>query len=138
MTSTARRTARPSTLELATMIARATVRTGGATLATDGTAPTDGYAVSLPGLETVQELPATGAQAFIAAQVVTYLQAHADILEAAGNYAGAWTDAGRLYLDVSTVVATLDRALELGRRHDQLAVFDLATGQEIRLESVPA
>jgi hypothetical protein len=40
-------------------------------------------------------------------------------------------DQGKVYLDVSVVVDSLDQALRLGRLHSQVAVFDLGAGVAI-------
>ena len=45
----------------------------------------------------------------------------------AKQYLGGWVERGKVYLDISTVVKTAQEAADLGRKHDQIAFFDLAT-----------
>lgn len=54
-----------------------------------------------------------------------YVREHARALRSPSAYLGAWSDGGVWYLDVSTVVGSLDKALDKARAARQLAVFDL-------------
>lgn len=51
------------------------------------------------------------------------------------QFVGGWLDeeTGKFYFDATFVVDDLETAKELGRRNGQLAIFDLANGEEIRL-----
>lgn len=59
-----------------------------------------------------------------------YIAERADIWDDA-HIIGTWQHDGRVYLDVVTLVSDLDDALALARQHGQLAIFDLANGEEI-------
>lgn len=48
---------------------------------------------------------------------------------------GTWVHEGRVHLDLSITVADRDAAFQLGQRHGQLAIYDLARQEEI---TVPA
>lgn len=114
--------------ELAHRAAALTLATGGATLAADGTSPVTGYAVALPGCERVvtpDRLPA---------ELVTYLQDHADDLSRPGAHLGTWAHDGSVYLDVTLVLSDLAPALNLARSSGQLAIFSLSDGREISLQ----
>jgi hypothetical protein len=94
--------------------------------------PTSGYAVSVAGAELrTSYRPSFGI-------VRGWLQDAAAHVSAQSLYGrdanfGAWcdTDAGHWYLDVSVVVDSLDEALELGRKHNQLAVWSFADAAAI-------
>jgi hypothetical protein len=47
---------------------------------------------------------------------------------------GFWRDNGRDYIDVVMVTQNQEMALILGRRMDQLAIWDFSTDSEIRLD----
>lgn len=51
------------------------------------------------------------------------------------QFVGGWLDeeTGKFYFDATFVVDDLEEAKELGRRNGQIAIFDLANGEEIRL-----
>jgi len=65
--------------------------------------------------------------------LVNYVVQNADLLSDPGNHIGAWHDpeTHRVYLDISRVVPTPDRAASLARAHDQIAYFDLSRGQSV-------
>lgn len=46
-----------------------------------------------------------------------------------GGNAGLWKHRGFWYIDESIHVDTLAEAMELGRKHKQLSIFDWATGE---------
>lgn len=53
-----------------------------------------------------------------------------------GRYVGVWDDgAGRVYLDVVEIISARADALARGRERGEIAIFDLATGDEIRCDS---
>ena len=64
------------------------------------------------------------------AKVVEYVAAHPEV-----NAFGGWYDSesGLYYYDATIIVNDLNEALELGRKNGQLAIFDLARLEEIRL-----
>lgn len=65
--------------------------------------------------------------------LLLYLALSQDTLSRPNRVFGGWRDPsdGRVYLDVTVVVESLNLALALGRTHDQLAVYDFATGQSV-------
>lgn len=91
------------------------------------TSPRGGYAVSLKGFE---EKFAHWSDETIA----EYIERHRFQLAQPGRFIGAWEYNGELYLDVSVNVADLQIALDMARANDQLAIFDVASEQEILLE----
>jgi hypothetical protein len=50
-----------------------------------------------------------------------------------GYYIGAWIDGGRLYLDVTEIVHSLNKAMFLGFGRNQLAIWDFKAKQAIEL-----
>lgn len=65
--------------------------------------------------------------------LLEFMVRNADVLALPGRILGGWNDPedGRVYLDVSILVADRDEALQLAVDHDQLAIFDFAAGQSI-------
>lgn len=67
-------------------------------------------------------------------QISEYIKESSAILAGSDSCIGGWEYKGRYYLDISLLVPKeigLEEALEMGRRHGQLAIFDLETGTEI-------
>jgi hypothetical protein len=66
--------------------------------------------------------------------LATYAADNRDLLSSAPKVFGAWldTETGVTYLDVVTVFDSKELALDLAVQHGELAIFDLANGQEIR------
>jgi hypothetical protein len=126
-----------TTTDIAGRVARATLAAGGATMALDGTVPVTGYAVALPGLE--QTYPDgyadTADDGATVARISAYIDAHRASLERPDRYLGAWVDAGTLYLDTVEVFTDRDAAILAGIAAEQIAIFDIAAGEEIRLDT---
>lgn len=127
--------------EIAGTIATRTVLDDGDTSSYHGKAITSGKAVSpypersvvIKNLERGRnERPAK--VKFITAQVRSFRKNNRDLLSQPGHALGTWydTSTGDLWLDVVRVVETADEAATLARRHNQIAYFDLDTGQEVR------
>jgi hypothetical protein len=53
-----------------------------------------------------------------------------------GAYIGAWLDSGKLYLDVSEVLDSKAKAIDLGLRRGQLGIFDFGNMTTIDLRKV--
>lgn len=64
------------------------------------------------------------------ARVVRYAKEHPEV-----NAFGGWynSENGKYYYDATIIVEDLEKAIELGRANNQIAIFDLANMQEIRL-----
>ncbi len=84
---------------------------------------TSGYAVAV--LDTQNSFGEAGL-----AKVVDYVAAHPEV-----NAFGGWYDSesGMYYYDATIIVNDLKQAIELGRKNKQIAIFDLARLEEIRL-----
>lgn len=105
-----------------TATAGAILRDGGATISLDGTVPTTGFAVALPGHEYIVPLSAFGPDVLRA-----YLSDHAVALSAPDHYLGAWVDGDEVYLDVTAIYVDRELAMTSARASDQLAIYDLTT-----------
>ncbi len=108
-------------------VAAAHARTGGSStdLVTGrDLAGMDGYAVSI-----YKDREYSSAEPLTEQQIAAYVEQHADILSDRGHMLGTWVDpeTGMHFMDVSIQVPSVREALELGREHQQLAVFDLRT-----------
>jgi hypothetical protein len=51
-------------------------------------------------------------------------------------YAGVWTDSdtGKIYIDISRNVDTLSEAIAVGLNLNEIAIWDVVNGREIRLQ----
>lgn len=122
---------------LARLLAYRVAAEGGATVAQDGELlkPSSGYAVALPGYELVARS--------VGVELVREAEAWLAGLEREGvqGELGVWRDErdGAVYFDVSELVQDREEAVRLGRERGQLAVWDFASGSEVRCgELVPA
>ena len=70
-----------------------------------------------------------------AAALRSFIAANHHLLADPRNAVGTWfnEEDGNTYLDISTLSAHRDSAVELGERYNQIAIFDLATAQVIAL-----
>lgn len=91
-----------------------------------------GYMVSDDGTERIVSV--TALDDFT---IGTFLGEHFDALIHDGAFFGAWVTNGRVYLDISRNVKGFDAAVQLGLNNHQLAIWDVAKGEEITLESAP-
>lgn len=64
------------------------------------------------------------------ANVIRYVEDHPEV-----NAFGGWynSETGQYYYDATIIVDSLDKAIELGRINNQIAIFDLTNCKEIRL-----
>jgi hypothetical protein len=103
---------------------------GGWTIDPDsGDVPSTGYAVSLPGFENIWPT-----DALRPADIVRHLRGVRAARELLGSdriYAGAWKDGALIYLDASIIVPTYAGAYDLANRWNQIAFYDLASGESV-------
>lgn len=111
-------------------LAREAIDNGGFTVALDGTRPTAGYVVALPNHERRYQL---NTRTGYAHAIYAYVVDNGRVLRDPGAHLGAWVDNGQLYLDVVHVVTDRESAITLGQLNGQLAIYDLNTGEDIRL-----
>lgn len=85
-----------------------------------------GYAVATTG----HEETFTGHAS--AANIASYARRHAKVLLHPKSHLGAWfnSDDGKTYLDVSHVHSNFNEALTQARKDNQIALYDLGTGNE--------
>jgi hypothetical protein len=100
---------------------------GGITIGMDGSQPHQGFAFTVD-QHSEGQYPL---QTLTADQIDQYIQSHMQLLQAPGRYLGAWVNNGTVYLDVSQVEQDRDRAHQMAQQANQLAMFDLATFEEI-------
>jgi hypothetical protein len=88
----------------------------------------EGYGVSIPGFET--RLPVSLLNEHtLTAIVKAYQSTHA----ADRNYIGAWTDGEMVFFDLTEIVDNIGDAYQYGAARHQLAVFDFATRETLRV-----
>ena len=100
---------------------------GGATLTHKGDmiALDTGFMVSLADCETITTLDAFDEKTF-----KRYLK----LARKKKAYFGAWNDNGQLYIDISIRVADKATARRIGKKNNQLAIFDLSKCESIYLK----
>jgi hypothetical protein len=90
-----------------------------------------GYGVSLPGHE--QRVPLQVGWLGLQQAIADYAESKRSWLAQPGRYLGAWIDDGIVYLDITEVHAERAHAEALGYDRNQLAIWDFARQEEIRM-----
>lgn len=85
---------------------------------------TKGYAVALADTQNSHDTAGL-------LSVIDYAQNHADTVNAIGGWLD--TESNKFYFDATVICDDLETALILGRRNNQIAIFDLEKMEEIRL-----
>ena len=103
------------------------LKNGGTTVTANGNRikAKQGYMVSLPDHETV--LPIED-NATIIDMIDKKLKSIPN-----GAMLGGWVDGDRVYLDYSVKVADRERAIKIGKKYGQLAIYDIANCNVITL-----
>jgi hypothetical protein len=99
----------------------------------NGKMPSNGYMVSIPGhTQIVSEAALKGPQG--GDIIKQYANAHADVLNDPRAHIGGWTDkaTGKTYLDVSHNISGRSAAVSAGKKHNQIAIWDVKHAKEIR------
>lgn len=94
-----------------------------------GTSPKTGYMVSIPGHTQIVD-----AHAFNDKLISQYADRNAEALRHPDAHIGKWqdTESGKIYLDVSHNIKSKIRAISAGKKNNQIAIWDLNRGKEIR------
>ena len=105
-----------------------TLANGGLTIKPfTGEKPQTGYMVALQGHEL--KVPVTE---FFTGLVADYIGEHAQkLMDNPRLCLGTWVNEGAVYLDLSENVGSREKALELGRERNQIAIFNLETFEEV-------
>ena len=90
--------------------------------------PNKGFFVSLPNLETKVSLKSLSVD-----DIVTFINRHRTLLQDKTKFIGGWIDNEVVYLDISEQIFDKREALELGYKHNQLAIYDANEGKVIDL-----
>ncbi len=101
----------------------------------DAQKPSKGFMVSLRGYE--QKIEAT--RFIVGSEIAEYLQdnvANARRLKAGPLFLGSWYDdaTARVYLDLSICVASKGQAVEVARKNNQRAFYDVTNQRTISVE----
>ncbi len=94
---------------------------GGFSINADLHQPTDGYMVGGYGFQ--QQLNTTR-------ETVEELLPHAT----GSHYIGCWIHMGNVYLELSTYHEDRDDAMAIGRKRDELAIYDVKNNQDIGIK----
>jgi hypothetical protein len=107
-----------------------TLANGGSSTNLDNDSPQIGYMVALPGRELVVK-----PDWFSTTTVQEYVDNNITDLEDTNNYVGTWLDTNTdtIYLDVSVNVVNLYKAIQLGHKYHQLAIYDVVKQDTITL-----
>ena len=102
------------------------IANGGATLTKDAEIASfnAGFMVSLPGFETISTLEDFNEKTF---------KAYCRIARKKKAYFGLWMDDGKIYLDVSIKINDKATARKIGKKNNQLAIYDLEKQESIYL-----
>ena len=105
-----------------------TLANGGLTIKPfTGEKPSGGYMVALQGYEL--QVPVSE---FFTGLVADYIGEHAQkLMDNPSLCLGTWINEGSAYLDLSENIQSRDKALELGRERNQIAIFNLETFEEV-------
>lgn len=60
-----------------------------------------------------------------------FIDDNEDLLKDPANSLGAWTTDGKIYLDVVVTIPDQERAIDLAKQNNQIAIWDLQNGREI-------
>jgi hypothetical protein len=95
----------------------------------DGSDVTSGYAVAAY-KQRSKEIPI---EEVSEVTLQSYVEANADLLSVSGNMFGGWhdPDTGHVWLDVSRVTSDKDEAISIAQLTNQIAIFDLDSGQSV-------
>lgn len=97
----------------------------GISINSEGTEPTQGYMVSIPGEETrVNILDIWTIETYIT--ILDQLNLY--------YYLGIWKEGKTWYLDISVNILDIKRAKQLGNEYNQKAVWDVVNKKEIYLK----
>ena len=104
------------------------IKNGGFSLNPDGENPTSGFMVSCKDLYKINLSDLTPDKLDNAIKEASKIN----------GYIGGWLDVNsddknNFYLDISINVKDKDEAIELAKKNNQLAIFDIATGESIYL-----
>lgn len=104
------------------------LKNGGFSLNKDGENPATGYMISCKDLYKINLSDLTPDKLDNAIKEATEIS----------GYIGGWLDVNsddknNFYLDISINVKDKDEAIELAKKNNQLAIFDIATGESIYL-----
>lgn len=64
-------------------------------------------------------------------RVEEYILNNSDLLDNPENSFGAWSHDGKVYLDVVATIPDINQAVELGKKNNQIAIWDLKNGKQI-------
>src|SRR6185369_2219220 len=64
-------------------------------------------------------------------RVEEFIISNSDLLDNPENSFGAWSHDGKVYLDVVATIPDINKAVELGKQHNQIAIWDLKNGEQI-------
>ena len=76
----------------------------------------------------------TGYQVGLRGRKTRNIEIALDTIQKWGGNAGLWCYKGAWYIDESVHIADLKEAMELGKRYNQISIYDWATGECLTVE----
>ncbi len=107
-----------------------TKKNGGVTVKLNGDIPTKGFSVA----DSKATERSIDKGAFNKTVVSNYVRQNIKSLIQSGRHFGMWEDGGRIYFDIPMVLKDVEKAKEIGRKADQIGIFDLENFETIRLK----
>jgi hypothetical protein len=105
-------------------------REGGFSVTVHGNVPTGGFMVS-PYPDAEEKIPLAE---LTRDAIDDYRDRHLAELKAPEHYLGGWVDGDQVYLDIAVHTRERGVARRLARKYNQLAYFDLASGETVYLD----
>ena len=96
-----------------------------------GRPPSHGYMVALPGHTHQYPDSVMKDEKQLADAIDKFLMSEREAFKKPGVHLGGWVSDGKLWLDPSENITDRDEAIKAGKARDQLAIWDVAGGQEI-------
>lgn len=108
---------------------------GGITVRPTGFMPKSGFVVADAFSRKKSHEEVFDEQSFTRETILDYCRRKKDVLRNPRAHLGAWFDSEsrKWYLDVSYVIENREEAIRLARRSKQIAIWDLANSEEVRL-----
>ncbi|MCB9326387.1 MAG: hypothetical protein H6571_21800 [Lewinellaceae bacterium] len=105
------------------------INNGGFTISHTGLVPIFGYAISI---YKDRERKYTTLDRH---DIAEYIKANTDLLKLPNSFLGGWKFQKHIFLDVSLVLQSLEKAKYLARKHEQISIFSLYENVDFSNES---
>ena len=115
---------------IARLLYNAVAKGEGLSLRLDGSEPTKGYVVGMASYE----MRLRGNAYDLVRAWVKRTREQIGYITSVDLVLGAWIDGDHIYFDVSEIILDRTNAIDFGHANGQLAIYDIAAGETIRLD----